>query len=103
MDCMENKYGIKEEQMYSIIFKDNNKDEHKMKGIILNFNSNQFIIKSDKGLYILDRINVTELLPIDKIEDIATKLRYSTTMNTYQVGQKFLINGVELVVIAKSK
>lgn len=63
---LEEEYGIKENQQYSVTFKlEDTKFTTKVKGVVLNFCSGQLVLKSDKGLYIIHPRNIVEMMPIN--------------------------------------
>ena len=57
-------FGIKDKQQYLINFITINGMNLTIRGQILNFDANQFTIKSKKGLYIIMRKNIIELRPL---------------------------------------
>lgn len=67
MDYLEKEFGIKEGQIYFIIFDNEYKVEERITGNILNFNCNQLTVKTKYGLYIIDRNYVKLLRPTHKL------------------------------------
>jgi len=61
---MLDEFGIKDKQQYLINFIAINRMNLTIRGQILNFDANQFTIKSKEGLYIIKRKNIIELRPL---------------------------------------
>lgn len=100
MDYMEKEYGIKEGQEYLLTFEDLGRNEHRITGEILNFDCNQFVIKANKGLYIIKRTNVIEMMPIkDDILKTSKELNYYDKSFTYRQGDTFILDRLECKVI----
>lgn len=68
ISTLEDLFGIKNNQQYVIVFKHEirNGAKNTVKGEILNFCPSQIIVKSEKGLYILQPMNILEMTPYEE-------------------------------------
>lgn len=66
IDYLEKEYGIKEDTVYKLVFKECKQGEEKtVTGVILNFcPSTNIVMKTDVGLIIIDYKNIVRLYPI---------------------------------------